>query len=105
MRMIYSDQNFKGVSGAAANIVKYGGLVGIGAHHEVQGMGTPWELMLMSTGGMPLHDVLRVGSIFGAGTLFPNASEGSINMLTSRVAVKVRIVRTALHKLNFIFDA
>ena len=69
---------FKGVSGAAANIVTYGGLVGIGAHHEVQGMGTPWELMLMATGGMPLHDVLRVGTIFGAISIGLDKDLGSV---------------------------
>jgi Tol biopolymer transport system component/imidazolonepropionase-like amidohydrolase len=69
---------FKGVSGAAANIVKHGGLVGVGAHHEVQGMGTPWELMLMASGGMPLHDVLRVGTIFGAISIGLDKDLGSV---------------------------
>ncbi len=69
---------FKGVSGAAANIVKHGGLVGVGAHHEVQGLGTPWELMLMAQGGMPLHDVLRVGTIFGAISIGLDRDVGSV---------------------------
>ena len=44
---------FKGVSGAAAKIVAHGGTVGVGAHHEVQGIGTPWDLLLIASGGMP----------------------------------------------------
>ena len=72
------DWIFKGVSGSAANIVKHGGLVGVGAHHELQGMGTPWELILMATGGMPLHDVLRVGTIFGASSIGLDKDLGSV---------------------------
>jgi Tol biopolymer transport system component len=69
---------FKGVATAAAKIVAHGGKVGVGAHHEVQGIGTPWELMMIATGGMPLHDVLRVGTIFGAVSIGLDRDLGSI---------------------------
>ena len=69
---------FKGVSESAARIVAYGGKVGVGAHHEVQGIGTPWDLMLLSSGGMPLHDVLRVGTIFGAVSIGLDKDLGSL---------------------------
>jgi len=69
---------FKGVSETAARIVAAGGKVGVGAHHEVQGIGTPWDLILMSAGGMPLHDVLRVGTIFGAVSIGLDRDLGSL---------------------------
>ncbi len=69
---------FKGVSESAARIVKHGGMVGVGAHHEVQGIGTPWDLILMSHGGMPLHDVLRVGTILGATSIGLDRDLGSL---------------------------
>jgi imidazolonepropionase-like amidohydrolase len=69
---------FKGVSESAARIVKYGGMVGVGAHHEVQGIGTPWDLILMAGGGMPLHDILRVGTIFGATSIGLDKDLGSL---------------------------
>ena len=69
---------FKGVSAAAAKIVAYGGAVGVGAHHEVQGIGTPWDLLLIASGGMPNHDVLRVGTIFGAKSIGLDRDLGSI---------------------------
>lgn len=69
---------FKGVSEAATTIVKHGGMVGVGAHHEVQGIGTAWDLMLMSAGGMPLHDILRVGTIFGAKSIGLDRDLGSV---------------------------
>ena len=72
------DWVFKGVAGAAAKIVAHGGAVGVGAHHEVQGIGTPWDLLLISSGGMPAHDVLRVGTIFGARSIGLDRDLGSI---------------------------
>jgi Tol biopolymer transport system component len=72
------DWIFKGVAGAAAKIVAHGGAVGVGAHHEVQGIGTPWDLLLISSGGMPAHDVLRVGTIFGARSIGLDRDLGSI---------------------------
>jgi hypothetical protein len=72
------DWIFKGVSEAAAKIVKHGGAVGVGAYHEVQGIGTPWDLLLISSGGMPAHDVLRVGTIFGARSIGLDRELGSV---------------------------
>jgi len=69
---------FKGVSAAAAKIVAHGGDVGVGAHHEVQGIGTPWDLLLIASSGMPNHDALRVGTIFGAKSIGLDRELGSI---------------------------
>jgi hypothetical protein len=71
---------FKGVSATAATIVKHGGMVGVGAHHEVQGIGTPWDLILLEAGGMPVHDVLRVGTIFGAVSIGLDKDLGSLEV-------------------------
>jgi Tol biopolymer transport system component/imidazolonepropionase-like amidohydrolase len=69
---------FKGVAEAAAKIVAHGGAVGVGAHHEVQGIGTPWDLLLIAAGGMSNHDVLRVGTIFGATSIGLDRDLGSV---------------------------
>jgi hypothetical protein len=50
----------------AAKIVAAGGKVGLGGHGQLQGLGDHWELWSIASGGMPNHDVLRVGTIFGA---------------------------------------
>jgi hypothetical protein len=57
---------FPKISAQAAKIVAAGGRVGLGGHGQLQGLGVHWELQAMASGGMPLHDVLRVGTIFGA---------------------------------------
>jgi len=41
-------------------------------------MGTQGALILMATGGMPLHDVLRVGTIFGATSIGLDKELGSV---------------------------
>jgi imidazolonepropionase-like amidohydrolase len=71
---------FKGVAAAAAKIVAHGGAVGVGAHHEVQGIGTPWDLLLIASGGMPPHDVLRVGTIHGARSIGLDRDLGSLEV-------------------------
>ena len=72
------DYPTKGIAATAAKIVAAGGAVGVGAHHEVQGIGTPWDLLLISSGGMPNHDVLRVGTIFGARSIGLDRDLGSV---------------------------
>ncbi|HZI29938.1 MAG TPA: amidohydrolase family protein [Gemmatimonadaceae bacterium] len=72
------DYPSKGIAAAAARIVAAGGAVGVGAHHEVQGIGTPWDLLLIASGGMPNHDVLRVGTIFGARSIGLDRDLGTV---------------------------
>jgi Tol biopolymer transport system component len=49
-----------------ADVVKAGGRVGLGGHGQRQGIQCHWELQAIASGGMSNHDVLRVGTIFGA---------------------------------------
>jgi Tol biopolymer transport system component len=57
---------FPRVAAGAAAILKAGGRVGLGGHSQMDGLGTQWELKALASGGMPAHDVLRVGTIMGA---------------------------------------
>jgi cytosine/adenosine deaminase-related metal-dependent hydrolase len=62
----------------AAEIVKAGGSIGIGSHGEFQGLGYHWELWSVASGGMPLHDVLRMATINGAKALGLDGDLGSL---------------------------
>src|SRR5690349_5904403 len=44
----------------------------------MQGLGVHWELWSIASGGMPNHDVLRVGTIFGAEAIGVGKDLGSI---------------------------
>ncbi|HSB53478.1 MAG TPA: amidohydrolase family protein, partial [Gemmatimonadales bacterium] len=57
---------FARIAEGAKKIVEAGGHVGLGGHGQLDGLGDHWELWAMAAGGMKPHDVLRVGTIFGA---------------------------------------
>jgi Tol biopolymer transport system component len=57
---------FERIAEGAKKIVEAGGRVGLGGHGQMDGLGDHWELWAMASGGMKPHDVLRVGTIFGA---------------------------------------
>jgi hypothetical protein len=48
------------------DIVAAGGMVGIGAHGQIHGIGFHWETWMMASGGMSNHDVLKAATLFGA---------------------------------------
>ena len=58
----------------AAQVAARGGLVEVGAHGQIQGLGVHWEMWMFSQGGMPHHDVLRTATIWPA-TAFGMESE------------------------------
>jgi hypothetical protein len=61
-----SQYSFKLHAEQAKKIVEAGGRVGLGGHGQMQGLGVHWELWSIASGGMKNHDVLRVGTVFGA---------------------------------------
>ena len=61
-----------------ADIVAAGGKVGLGGHGQRQGIQCHWELWAIASGGMPVHDVLKVGTIYGAEGIGMGKDIGSI---------------------------
>ncbi len=57
---------FKDHAKFVADLVKAGGLAGVGSHGQLQGVGYHWELWAMQSGGLPEHDALRVATLHGA---------------------------------------
>lgn len=57
---------FEEAAAQAARIQRAGGLVGVGGHAELQGLGYHWEMWAYAMGGMSPGEVLRAATIDGA---------------------------------------
>ncbi|MBT8218790.1 MAG: amidohydrolase family protein, partial [Bacteroidia bacterium] len=59
-------------------IVEAGGIVGVGSHGQLQGLGYQWELWAVASGGMKNHDALRTATILGATAIGLEKQLGSL---------------------------
>ncbi len=60
------------------DLVREGGLAGIGSHGQLQGLGFHWELWSVASGGMKNHDALKVATIHGATAIGLEKDLGSL---------------------------
>lgn len=60
------EYGFAEAAAQAAKIQRAGGLVGVGGHGELQGLGYHWEMWALAAGGMTPREVLRAATIDGA---------------------------------------
>ena len=65
---------------AAAKIQRSGGLLGVGGHGELQGLGYHWEMWSFAMGGMSPAEILRAATIDGAHILGAPEDLGSIEV-------------------------
>ena len=62
----------------AAKIQRAGGLVGVGGHAELQGLGYHWEMWAYAMGGMVAGEILRAATIDAARIIGVAGDLGSI---------------------------
>jgi imidazolonepropionase-like amidohydrolase len=74
------EYRFRQAAADAARIQRAGGLVGVGAHAELQGLGYHWEMWAYAMGGMSPTEVLRAATIDGARVIGVDADLGSIEV-------------------------
>ncbi|MGI9323606.1 MAG: amidohydrolase family protein [Pseudomonadales bacterium] len=72
------EQRFAAVAAAARQIVEQGGLVGVGSHGQLQGLGYHWELWALASGGFSAVQALRAATIDGAKMIGVNQDIGSL---------------------------
>ena len=69
---------FTHIAKHANEIVRAGGLVGVGSHGQLQGLGYHWELWSVASGGMRPMDALRAATLHGAEAIGLQQDIGSI---------------------------
>jgi Amidohydrolase family/WD40-like Beta Propeller Repeat len=69
---------FPRVASSAAAVQRAGGLIGIGSHGEMPGLGFHWELQAHVMGGMTPAEALRAGTIGSAAAIGRAAEFGSV---------------------------
>jgi imidazolonepropionase-like amidohydrolase len=73
-----SEFQFRQAAEQAAKIQRAGGLIGVGGHGELQGLGYHWEMWSFEMGGMQPVEVLRAATIDGARIIGVDQDLGSI---------------------------
>lgn len=71
---------FRQAAAQAAKIQRAGGLVGVGGHAELQGLGYHWEMWAFEMGGMTPVEVLRAATIDGARIIGIDQDLGSLEV-------------------------
>jgi len=74
------DYNHMLVAAGQKKIADAGGLINLGAHGQLQGLGAHWELWAIAQGGMQPHEALRTATINGAEYLGMDEDLGSIEV-------------------------
>lgn len=72
------DYNHLALAATAAEIVRRGGNVEIGAHGQLQGLGSHWETWMLAQGGLSAHEALRCATFMGAHALCLEDEIGSL---------------------------
>ena len=72
------DFNHKLVAHGQKQIAEAGGLITLGSHGQLQGLGAHWELWALTHGGMSNREALRAATINGAEYLGMEADIGSL---------------------------
>jgi Tol biopolymer transport system component len=72
------EYEFPKLAAQMAKLERAGGLVGVGSHGEMQGIGYHWELWMFASGGMTPLEVIRCATVNGAKIIGRPADLGSI---------------------------
>lgn len=83
---------------AAAKIQRAGGLVGVGGHGQLQGLGYHWEMWALAMGGMTPREVLKAATLDGARIIGFDQDLGSLE--TGKLADLVVLDRNPLESIR-----
>jgi hypothetical protein len=69
---------FPRLAAQVAKLSREGGLVGVGSHGQLQGLGYHWEMWMLASGGMTPMEVLRCATLNGSRIIGRPAELGTI---------------------------
>jgi len=69
---------FPRLAAQVAKLSREGGLVGVGSHGQLQGLGYHWEMWMLASGGMTPMEVLRCATLNGSKIIGRPAELGTI---------------------------
>ena len=69
---------FPKLAAQMAKLERAGGLVGVGSHGQLQGLGYHWEMWMLASGGMTAMEVLKCATVNGSHIVGRPAEIGSI---------------------------
>jgi Tol biopolymer transport system component/imidazolonepropionase-like amidohydrolase len=74
----YEEYSFPKIAASAAKIMREGGIVAIGSHGQLQGLGYHWEMWALNSGGLTPIETLRAATLNGAKAIGMEEDLGSI---------------------------
>jgi Tol biopolymer transport system component len=72
------EYEFPKLAAQMAKLLRAGGLVGVGSHGEMQGIGYHWEMWMLASGGMTPAEVLKCATVNGSKIIGRPEDLGSI---------------------------
>ncbi|MGQ0648005.1 MAG: amidohydrolase family protein [Gemmatimonadaceae bacterium] len=76
--IVEEDYIYPLIARGVRDIVRAGGIAGLGSHGQQDGIGAHWELWMLQSGGMTNHEALRIATSLGAQSIGYGADIGSI---------------------------
>jgi len=78
--IVEEDYNFPDIARGVRDIVRAGGVAGLGSHGQQDGIGAHWELWMLQSGDMTPMEALRIGTILGAESIGYGDDLGSLEV-------------------------
>ena len=94
----YEEYSFPKIAASAAKIIREGGIVGVGSHGQLQGLGYHWEMWALQSGGLTPLETLRAATLNGAKAIGLEQDLGSIE--PGKLADMVIMARSPLEYIR-----
>jgi imidazolonepropionase-like amidohydrolase len=78
--IVEEDYNFPDIARGVRDVVRAGGLAGLGSHGQQDGIAAHWELWMLQSGDMTNHEALQIATVIGAESIGYRRDLGSIEV-------------------------